>query len=91
MPAVSLSFRGGRPGMTGYVLPLMSRLTGINPPRARPRHFAGCSPYPEAVMQKARSRAIARPAPVTHATAEIWTVALWLLALVFLLTTVRVY
>ncbi len=42
-------------------------------------------------MQKVRSRAIARPAAFTHATAEIWTVALWLLALVFLLTTVRVY
>ena len=35
-----------------------------------------------------KARAIARPAALTHQTAEIWTMALWLLALAFLLTTV---
>jgi hypothetical protein len=42
-------------------------------------------------MQKARARAIARPAAFSHESAEIWAVVLWLLAAVFLLTTVRVY
>jgi hypothetical protein len=42
-------------------------------------------------MKKADAHAIARPAAPPRETAEIWTVALWLLALVFLLTTVRVY
>ncbi len=42
-------------------------------------------------MQKARSRAVARPAMPAHEAAELWTVALWLLAMVFLLTTLQVY
>ena len=42
-------------------------------------------------MQKARARAIARHTASVHEGVEIWTVALWLLTMVFLLTTVRVY
>lgn len=41
-------------------------------------------------MKKARARAIARPATPAHEV-EVWTVALFLLALVFLLVTVRLY
>ncbi len=41
-------------------------------------------------MKKVRAHAIARPAtPVNEV--ELWTVALFLLALVLLLSTVRVY
>ena len=42
-------------------------------------------------MKRATARAIARPAAPAYDAAEIWTMALWLLALVFLLVTVRVY
>jgi len=42
-------------------------------------------------MKKITARAIARSATPAHEAAEIWTMALWLLALVFLLTTLRVF
>ena len=42
-------------------------------------------------MQKASARAIVRPAMPAHEAAELWTMALWLLAAVFLLTTLNVY
>ena len=42
-------------------------------------------------MKKASARAIARPVLPAHQATEIWTVALWLMAAVFLLTTVSIY
>jgi hypothetical protein len=41
-------------------------------------------------MKKVTARAIARPAPPVREV-EIWTMALWLVALAFLLTAVRFY
>ena len=42
-------------------------------------------------MKRAPARALARPVAPAYEASEIWTMALWLLALVFLLVTVRVY
>jgi hypothetical protein len=68
------------------MLPFDSDQTGA---RLR-RHDARSSQCQEAAMKKVTARAIARSAtPVREA--EIWTVALWLLAAVFLLTTVKIY
>jgi hypothetical protein len=57
--------------------------------RRRFGHHARSSHCQEVVMRKVNARAIARPVtPVREA--EIWTMALWLLAAVFLLATVRI-
>jgi len=66
-------------------------LTGIKPASAAGAIMPACSDAPEVVMKKITARAIARSATPAHEAAEIWTMALWLLALVFLLTTLRVY
>jgi hypothetical protein len=42
-------------------------------------------------MKKVTARAIALRAAPDHQVVEIWTVALWLLAAVFVLTTVSIY
>jgi hypothetical protein len=42
-------------------------------------------------MKKVAARAITRRAAPNGEFVEIWTVALWLLAAVFLLTTVKIY
>ena len=42
-------------------------------------------------MKKVTARVLARPVAPAYEASEIWTMALWLLALVFLLTTLRVF
>jgi hypothetical protein len=69
------------------MLPFDSDQTGA---RLR-RHDARSSQCQEAAMKKVTARATAQPAMPAHEAVAIWTVALWLLAAVFLLTTVQIY
>jgi len=66
-------------------------LTGIKSAAAAGAIMPAYSEATEVVMNRATARAIARPATPAHEAAEIWTMAMWLLALVFLLTTLRVF
>jgi hypothetical protein len=74
----------------GYVLPLMFPFDSDQIRSGRVGHDAGAPEATEDVMKKVTARAIARPAPPVREV-EIWTMALWLVALAFLLTAVRFY
>ena len=76
---------------TAYVLPLMFPFDSDQTGPRLLRHDARSSHCQEAAMKKVTARAIARPAMPAHEAAAIWTVALWLMAAVFLLTTVKIY
>ena len=74
----------------GYVIPLMFPFDCDQIRSGRVGHDAGASEATEDVMKKVTARAIARPAPPVREV-EIWTMALWLVALAFLLTAVKFY
>jgi hypothetical protein len=72
-----------------YVFLLMFRFDPDQTRLARLRDHAATSNPMEAVMRKVTARVIARPA--SHGIALEWSMALWLLALAFLLATLQVY
>ena len=74
-----------------YVLPLMAAFDRDQIRAPRHRDDAGVQSM-EGIMHKVTARAAARPANEQNsAYAAEWTMALWALALVFLLATFQVY